>query len=155
MSKTAEPQLEFFCDLNVQLGAPIEVGAGAAGRRRIIPIIGGTVSGPHFEGKILNLGADWQTQFIGGTAHLDTRYAMETLDGAITEIVNRGLRHGPPEVSAAIAAGEEVEPDAYYMRTHATLESGDERYNWVNNHLFVGSGARNQSSVDMRLFVVR
>ena len=81
MSKTAEPRLEFFCDLNVQLGAPIEMGAGAAGRRRIIPIIGGTVSGPHFEGKILNLGADWQTQFIGGTAHLDTRYAMESLDG--------------------------------------------------------------------------
>ena len=47
MSKTAEPQLEFFCDLNVQLGAPIEMGAGAAGRRRIIPIIGGTASGPH------------------------------------------------------------------------------------------------------------
>ena len=155
MSKTAEPRLEFFCDLNVQLGAPIEMGAGAAGRRRIIPIIGGTVSGPYFEGKILNLGADWQTQFIGGTAHLDTRYAMETLNGAIIEIVNRGLRHGPPEVIAAIAAGEEVEPDTYYMRTHATLETGDERYNWVNNHLFVGSGARNQSSVDMRLFVVR
>ena len=155
MSKTAEPQLEFFCDLNVQLGAPIEMGAGAAGRRRIIPIIGGTVSGPYFEGKILNLGADWQTQFIGGTAHLDTRYAMETLDGAIIEIVNRGLRHGPPEVIAAIAAGEEVQPGAYYMRTHATLETGDERYRWINNHLFVGSGARNQSSVDMRLYVVR
>ena len=151
----AEPQLEHFCDLQVELGAPIEMGSGTAGRRRIIPIIGGTVSGPHFEGKILNLGADWQTQFSGGAAHLDTRYAMETLDGAVIEIVNRGFRHGPPEVIAAIAAGQEVPADSYYMRTHATLETGDERFNWVNNHLFVGTGGRNQNSVDMRLFVVR
>jgi hypothetical protein len=155
MLNIAEPELEFFCDLQVQLGAPIEIGAGSAGRRRIIPIVGGTVSGPHFEGKILNLGADWQTQFTSGTAHLDTRYALETLDGATIEIINRGFRHGPPEVIAALAAGEDVPADAYYMRTHATLETGDERYSWINNHLFVGTGARNQSSVDMRLFVLR
>ena len=150
-----DPQLEHFCDLNVLLGEPIELGTGATGRRRIIPIVGGSVSGPCLEGKIINLGADWQTIFGDGTAHLDTRYAIETHDGATIEIINRGLRHGPPEVIAAIAAGDEVDASTYYMRTHAILESGDERYNWVNNHLFVGSGARNQSSVDMRLFVVR
>ena len=155
MKDIAEPGLDFFCNLQVQLGAPIEMGATSAGRRRIIPIIGGTVSGPHFEGRILNLGADWQTQFHGGTAHLDTRYALETLDGATIEIINRGFRHGPPDVIAALAAGEDIAADAYYMRTHATLETGDARYNWVNNHIFVGTGARNQSSVDMRLYVLR
>ena len=102
MKDIAEPGLDFFCNLQVQLGAPIEMGATSAGRRRIIPIIGGTVSGPHFEGRILNLGADWQTQFHGGTAHLDTRYALETLDGATIEIINRGFRHGPPDVIAAL-----------------------------------------------------
>ena len=156
MLNIAEPQLEHFCDLQIQLGVPIEMGTGSAGRRRIIPIGGGTASGSHFESKILNLGADWQTHFAGGTAHLDTRYALETLDGATIEIINRGFRHGPPEVMAVLAAGEEVvASDSYYMHTHAILETGDERYNWINNHLFVGTGPRNHSSFDMRLFVLR
>ena len=38
---------------------------------------------------------------------------------------------------AAVARGEDVDPTTYYMRTHARLETGDERYGWVNNTLFV------------------
>jgi len=35
-------------------------------------------------------------------AELDIRYAMETDDGAVIEIVNYGFRHGPKEVLDAI-----------------------------------------------------
>ena len=76
------PQLQHVCDLAVKLDPIREMGSGRAGRRRIIPIIGGTVSGPLIEGRILNLGADWQTVFADGLAELDTRYAIETHDGA-------------------------------------------------------------------------
>ena len=148
------PTLRHFCDLSVALGPLREMGQGRAGKRRIIPIIGGTVDGPGIKGTILNLGADWQTIFEGGTAELDTRYAMETDDGALIEIINYGFRHGPPEVIRAIAAGEEVEPADYYMRTHARLETGDGRYAWVNDMLFVGTGARLADAVKMRLYVV-
>ena len=148
------PTLRHFCDLSVALGPIREMGQGRAGKRRIIPIIGGTVDGPGINGTILNLGADWQTIFEGGTAELDTRYAMETDDGALIEIINYGFRHGPPEVIRAIAAGEEVEPADYYMRTHARLETGDGRYAWVNDMLFVGTGARLADAVKLRLYVV-
>ena len=148
------PTLRHFCDLSVALGPIREMGQGRAGKRRIIPIIGGTVDGPGIKGTILNLGADWQTLFEGGTAELDTRYAMETDDGALIEIINYGFRHGPPEVIRAIAAGEEVEPADYYMRTHARLETGDGRYAWVNDMLFVGTGARLADAVKMRLYMV-
>ena len=148
------PTLRHFCDLSVALGPLREMGQGRAGRRRIIPIIGGTVDGPGIKGTILNLGADWQTIFEGGTAELDTRYAMETDDGALIEIINYDFRHGPPEVIRAIAAGEEVEPADYYMRTHARLETGDGRYAWVNDMLFVGTGARLADAVKMRLYMV-
>ena len=56
---------------------------------------------------------------------------------------------------ARVAAGDAVAPDDYYMRTHARLETGDPRYAWVNNMLFVGTGARQKSSVHISLFVVR
>lgn len=149
------PTLDPVCTLTVALDPIREMGSGRAGHRRIVPIIGGTVEGPELSGQLLNLGADWQTIFASGVAELDTRYAMETHDGATIEIINYGLRHGPPETLDAIARGEEVDPASYYMRTHARLETGDPRYDWVNRTLFIGVGARMQQSVKIDLYALR
>ena len=155
MSSTlATPELRHVCDLFVSLDPIREMGAGRAGQRRIIPIVGGTVKGPALNGRILNLGADWQTIWGNGVAELDTRYAIETADGATIEIRNYGYRHGPAEVLAAIARGEDVAPDRYYKRTHARLETGDPRYDWVNRKLFVGTGARQAGQVVISLFAL-
>ena len=149
-----QPVLRHICDLRVALDPIREMGQGRAGQRRIIPIVGGTVEGPALRGRILDLGADWQTIWANGVAELDTRYAIETEDGAIIEIRNYGYRHGPADVLAAIARGEEVSPDSYYMRTHARLETGDARYDWVNRTLFVGTGARLAGQVVVSLFAL-
>lgn len=149
------PALEHVCDIQVQLDPITEMGRGRAGQRRIIPIVGGTVSGPRLNGKVLNVGADWQTIFDDGLAELDTRYALETDDGATIEIINYGFRHGPADVLADLARGEPVSPDLYYMRTHARLETGDPRYDWVNRSLFAGTGARLQSAVTLSLFEIK
>lgn len=45
------------CDLKVDVVAPIEMGDAPWGRRLIIPILGGTVSGEPINRHILNLGA--------------------------------------------------------------------------------------------------
>lgn len=92
--------------------------------------------------------------FGDGAAHLDTRYALETDDGAVIEVVNIGSRHGPAEVLARLAAGEDVDPSTYYMRTSARLETGDPRYAWVNHMLFVGSGLRRASAVEVAFYKV-
>jgi hypothetical protein len=149
------PKLQHVCTLLVELAPILSMGPGRAGHRRIVPIIGGTVRGPELSGRILNLGADWQTILADGMAELDTRYAMETHDGATIEIRNYGYRHGPKEVIEAIARGEPVDPDSYYMRTQARLETGDPRYAWVNRTLFLGTGARNADSVQIELFALR
>ena len=154
LQRLACPTLRHVCDLEVELDPIREMGQGRAGQRRIIPIRGGRVSGPHLNGRISDSGADWQTIFPDGLAELNTRYSLETEDGAIIEIINYGYRHGPPEVIAAIARGEEVDPASYYMRTHARLETGDPRYGWVNRTLFVGSGARLDGKVVVSLFAL-
>jgi len=155
MHKPPHPTLEAFAELTVELGEVREMGTGRAGKRRIIPIIGGTVTGPYLSGRVLNIGADWQTIFDNGLAELDTRYAVETDDGAVIEIINYGFRHGPAEVMAKLAAGEAVSPDSYYMRTHARLETGHKEYQWVNQLLFVGTGTRLADAVKMNLYVIR
>ena len=148
------PVLTHAFDLTVELDPIMEIGPGRAGQRRIIPIVGGTVEGARIRGEVLNLGADWQTVFEGGLAELDTRYAMRTHDGAVIEIVNYGLRHGPHEVMERVAAGEDVNPAEYYMRTHCRLETGDARYGWVNHQLFVGIGGRRARRVEISVYEI-
>ena len=155
MSMPPAPSLDPVCTLQVELGPIHQMGQGRGGVRRIVPIIGGSVEGPLLNGKILDVGADWQSVFSSGLAELDTRYAMQTHDGAVIEIRNYGFRHGPEEVILAMARGESVDHQAYYMRTHARLETGDERYRWVNKTLFVGSGSRLPEAVVIELFAIR
>ena len=150
-----QPALDPVCYLEIALDPITEMGAGRAGKRRIIPIVGGTVSGDRIRGRVLNVGADWQTIFSNKLAELDTRYVIETHDGAIIEVVNYGYRHGPDQIIEAIARGEEVAPDSYYMRTHARLETGDSRYEWVNKTLFIGVGARKKQAVLLQLYAVK
>ena len=77
----AAPALVHLCDLAVQVGAPVEVGHGPTGVRRMIPITGGTVTG-RLTGRVLPGGAD-HPLIIGGTlARLDARYIIELPDGA-------------------------------------------------------------------------
>lgn len=149
-----EPRLAHLADLHVLLGAPIELGSGRGGRRRIIPIIGGTVTGERLSGRILDLGADWQTVYADGLAELDTRYSVETHDGAVVDIRNWGYRHGPRAVLERLAAGEAVEPSEYVMRTHPRFETGAERYAFLNRMICIGTGARDASAVRLTVYEV-
>jgi hypothetical protein len=136
-----------LCDLRVELGVAIELGVSARGRRRIIPITGGTVDGDRLRGRVLAFGADWQTILADGTAELDARYAIETYDAALIDVRNFGYRHGPQDVIERLARGEEVDPALYYMRTHPRFETGDPRYQWLNRIICVGTGSRHRDHV--------
>ena len=149
-----EPTLRHVADFEIDLDPISEMGDGRAGKRRIIPIVGGRITGPDFTGEILNVGADWQTIFSSGVTELDTRYAFLTHDGAVIEIINFGYRHGPEDVMLRVAAGDNVDPSKYYMRTHARLETGHPKYDWVNRTLFLGVGGRLKSTVRLSLYAI-
>jgi len=148
------PQLDHACDITVELSRPHEMGESPTGTRRIIPIIGGTVSGPLLNGRLLHVGADWQTVLAGGIADLDARYAIETTDGAVIEVVSQGIRHASAEVAARISAGEVVPPTDYYMRTFIRLETGHPSYDWVNRTLFLSLGGKVGSTVKLSVYRV-
>ena len=67
---------------------------------------------------------------------------------------NRGLRHGPPAILAALARGEEVDPASYYMRTTPIFETGDRRYRWLNDLVAIGSGSRRPDAVVLDFYQV-
>ena len=147
--------LERLLSARITLALPLELGETPLGRRRIIGITGGSFSGPRLNGKVLSGGADWQVLRADGVADLDARYALETDDGALIYVENRGYRHGPAEVIGRLARGEDVDPALYYMRTTPRFETADPRYAWLNRIIGVGTGARRSDAVELEFFEVK
>jgi hypothetical protein len=137
------------------LAAPQELGDTPQGRRRIIGITGGRFSGERLSGRVLPGGADWQVIRADGVADLDARYTLETSDGALIYVRNRGYRHGPADVIDKLASGQPVDPALYYMRTTPRFETGDARYAWLNRIVCVATGARRSAAVELEVFEVK
>jgi hypothetical protein len=148
------PKLTLALTLRVQVGPPMELGEVPRGRRRIIPILGGTFEGPSFRGKVLAGGADWQIVRADGLAELDTRYALQTEQGSLIYIQNAGMRHAPPDLTKKLLAGEAVDPAQVYFKTVPTFETSAPELQWLTRAIFVGSGERYPSEVIIRVWKV-
>ena len=98
------PRLVFAFELHAQVGPPMELGQVPGGRRRIVPILGGTFEGPGLRGKVLPGGADWQVVRADGFTELDTRYTIETDAGAKVYVQNAGMRHAAPAIMEKLLA---------------------------------------------------
>ena len=149
-----EPKLELIFEAKVTLDAVQELGITTYGKRRIIPITGGTFQGTHIKGVVLPGGADWQTVRTDGTADLEARYTLKTDDGVLIYIQNKGVRHAKPEVLARMAKGEKVDPKEYYMRTAASFEVAEGKYSWLTKSVVICVGARMADHVLLRFYKV-
>ena len=146
--------LTHLADFRIEVAAPITIGDTPEGLRRVVPILGGTISGPRLSGRILPAGADFQLIRPDGYTTLDARYAAELDDGAMLYIVNLGVRFGPPEIMARITRGEPVDPSAVYFRTTPRFECASPAHHWLTCPLFLGTGARHPTHVELKVFEV-
>jgi hypothetical protein len=103
-------ELKLFIEAEIELGDVQELGA-----RRIVRVMGGRFWSKDLNGTILAGGGDWQHIRRDGVVEIDTRYTLQTDDGALIYLTNEGLRDGA------------------YMRTFSRFESEEPRYSWVNN----------------------
>lgn len=147
-------ELVHVADLTVRVGQAIEIGESAAGVRRVVPILGGEVSGPRLHGRILPAGADYQLIRADGVAELHARYVIETNEGARIYVENSGLRHGPAEAMERLRRGEPVDPALIYFRTTAKFETNDQAFFWLARHIFVGAGVRHPDRVQVSFYQV-
>lgn len=149
------PDLEFVCELKVELEPAMIVGDTALGTRRIIPIIGGSVEGPKIKGTILRGGADWQTLRPDGVTDLEAHYQFKTDDGEIVYIKNTGVRSTTPEVAQLLAQGKEVGSDQYYFRAVPKFEADKNgKYAWLNDAIFICTGERLPDAVSIKVWKV-
>jgi hypothetical protein len=128
-------------------------GLNSRGRRRIIPITGGKVTG-QLSGTVLPGGADFQMVVSDTCADLDARYLLQLDNGEHIFVMNRALRRGSVEDIAKLVRGEPVDPAAIYFRCAPTFEVSSPALAWLTESLFVGTGARFPDRVEMRFFRV-
>ena len=142
------PTLEtkYVFTITAKIGDVVTAGETGIGVRRIIPIIGGEVTGA-ISGKVLPFGADFQIIRPNELIDLEAKYAFETDDGATVYVENKGLRFGSAELLQKLKRGEPVDPKLIYFRTLPKFETGHENYRWLMQNIFVASAARHANRV--------
>jgi Protein of unknown function (DUF3237) len=82
------------------------------------------------------------------------RYPLTTDDGVVIYMQNRGFRWGAPEVMAAMARHEAVDPGSYYMRTTPKFDAPVGRYAWMSKQVFAGVAEKTPKGNSIRYFKI-
>jgi hypothetical protein len=141
--------------LDVTVAGAQKVGNVPHGTRVISPVASGSFAGPRLRGRVLPGGGDWTLLRSDGVLELDLRFTLETDDGALIHMTSFGLRHGPPEVLAALARGEVLDPATYYIRTTPRFETAHPKYTFLNRLLAVSTGNRRPEGPTYTIFEIR
>src|SRR5881227_460399 len=138
-----EPIFSIRCELT----SILDLGPAPFGHRRVVNILGGTVTGAKLTGRVLPGGADWQIVAADGSIDLHARYTIESDAGALVQVDSKGMRRGPPDVLARLGRGEEVDPSLYYFRTVMRFETAHPATDWLNRILALARGTREKNAV--------
>lgn len=150
-----DPRLTRIYRLAATLGQPLDLGDTVQGHRRIVPLTGGTFTGPELSGTLLPVAsADWQTVLPNGTALGDIRYTLQTNDGALLYVQSRSVRHGSAEVLARLGRGEDVDAGEYTFRTSTQIETAAPELDWLNKGIFISVAGRQAVAVIYETYLV-
>jgi hypothetical protein len=154
-NRLPDPRLTLVYRLEATLGRPLDLGEIAQGHRRIVPLTGGTFTGPEINGTLLpGASADWQIVLPNGTALGDIRYTLQTDGGDLLYVQSRSVRHGSTEVLARLGRGEDVDPSEYTFRSSTQIETAAPALGWLNKGVFISVASRQAAGVIYETYLV-
>jgi hypothetical protein len=118
------PSLEHVMTVKAQIDPGIEMGQTPNGKRRVVPIIGGTFEAKECKGTIMPGGEDWQLIRDDGVTELDARYGLKADDGTIIRVHNQVL------IDSTSTA---------YARSVVKFDAPIGMHDWLNKAIFVGT----------------
>ena len=121
------------------VAAPVTVGAGPIGTRIIHKNTDGDVKGTRIQGKFLG-GCDWSLIGPDNVLRIDARAHIETHDDAVLYLQYRGLLGLDASLRKALDKNEGTGFGEQYCYIFLQLETGHEKYDWVNTTFFIGEG---------------
>lgn len=146
-------RLEFLLTYQVRLSHPMPGSdPGPFGRRVWAAVEGGAFDGPKLRGRVA-AGGDWGLVDARGTLRLDAKVLFITEDGAgVTATYSGVLKSldGTPTIKygAGTRFGEQ------YFMTAPRFETGDPRYDWLNDLVCVAEGRQLDGGVEYRVHAV-
>lgn len=151
------PILTLTLEVRALVAEPIDIGVVGRGRRRVVPIMGGTFEGHgelNLRGRVLSGGEDWQLIQDDGVSEVDARYVLEAQTGETISVRNRGVRHAPADVMRRLLAGEKVDPSLVYFKSSPIFETSAPSLQVLVKSIFVGAGERYPNEVVLRFWKV-
>jgi hypothetical protein len=118
---------------------PVTV-AGPSGERQIWDVAEATLEGDGINATLAGPGSDWMRVSHDGFWRPDVRVAFLTDDGAAMTLRYNGLVEQTDAFTAAATEDRETGWDDQYMRMHLSFETGDPRYRWLTQSLFIARG---------------
>ena len=146
--------LEYEFAYTVSLKPPVQIGPGPLGVRSFHEVIGGTVEGKRINGQVLTGGGDWLLMAPDGFGQVDVRVQFLTDDGAGIYGRYTGLLGFNAKMAEAMAAGQGTDYGDQYFRTTPRFETGDPRYAWLNQSLFLSEGRITPDGVAYKVYRV-
>ncbi|OAA64383.1 Outer membrane protein, beta-barrel [Niveomyces insectorum RCEF 264] len=125
------PTLTFLYSINLTMAASLDIGSTPTGSRGILPITGGTFSGPKLNGNV-SAGLDWGLTDSKGTFSPDAVYVLQTTDGARIMVSEHGRA---PNVNLL-------------------FDTGHANYTWLNTAVGYASGGPAEGGIALDVWQI-
>ncbi|KAI8622986.1 hypothetical protein F5Y19DRAFT_483232 [Xylariaceae sp. FL1651] len=133
LSPPSAPSLAYLFTVQATESSPVIIGNSGHGTRLVIPITGGTVTGPKLNGTVLALGGDWGSYDVYNKTFVpDAKIVVQTGDGA--NILFTGYGKSP------------------YINYE--FETGSTVYSWLNQIIGIGIIQVGEASLRANIFQV-
>ncbi len=130
---------EFLLDVVFDVSTPFVLGS-----RQIVPVTGGTFTGPKLKGTALSGGGDWIVRRADGASVLNVRATLRTDDDQLIYMTYDGILYSPPG----------AKPGELYWRTTPKFETGSPKYDWLTRIVTVGVGRPVPGKAAYRVFQI-
>lgn len=110
------------------------------GERQYHEMAEATLTGDRINARTTIPGGDWMRVSDDGFWRPDVRVQLLTEDDALILLHYTGLVQQTDAFKQAATDGRETDWGDQSMRMVMHFEAGDERYQWLNQHLFIAEG---------------
>ncbi|KAF3490712.1 uncharacterized protein GIQ15_00229 [Arthroderma uncinatum] len=153
------PTLELDFRMSIKLNPSVSLGHSIWGQRDWVTFVGGQWAGRWGKGVVLPGGQDSQVIVKELATSMKSSYLLQTSDEppAFIMVKTHGWMTGAKEILEKVAdptVADSVNPNTYKYRVNISMETGDERYAFVNTIMWIGSGCRRGSEVILDAFRV-
>lgn len=151
------PSVELDFRMSIKLNPKVSIGSSLWGGRDWVTFVGGQWAGRWGKGIILPGGQDSQVTVKEMATSLSANYVLQTSDEPAAYIIVKanGWLTGAKDVLEKLSDpvhADTINPNTYKYRLNLSMESGDERYAFVNTVMWVGSGCRRGHEVILDAF---